>query len=103
MAGTKNPFSKARPVDAPYAIYKAGQWTWHVCKTYKTPENEAKDQYARWFVWAKSPMTYGDFEGGDTYAKEILAQATLVACTPDWLVTQGPRSTWRELSLERLA
>jgi len=99
----KNPFSKSRPVSEPYAIYKAGDWTWHICKTYKTAENEAKDAYARWFVWAKSPHTYGSFEGGDTYAKEILSMATLVACTPDWLELQGARSKWKEHSLERLS
>jgi hypothetical protein len=79
-----NPFAKSRPVGQPYAIYRAGDMTWHVCKTYKAPANEAKDQYARWFVWAKSPMTYGDFEGGDTYAAEVKRYGTLVAATPLW-------------------
>jgi hypothetical protein len=65
--------TKSRPANNPYAIYRAGDMTWHVCKTYKTPASEAKDQYARWFVWAKSPMTYGSFEGGDTYAAEVTA------------------------------
>ena len=88
----KNPFGKSRPVDAPYAIYKAGDWTWHICKTYKAPESEAKDTYARWFVWAKSPNTFGSFEGGDTYAREVISNARLVACTPEWLVHVGPRS-----------
>jgi len=99
----KNLFGKSRPVSAPYAIYKAGGWTWHICKTYKAAENEASDVYARWFVWAKSPHTYGSFEGGDTYAKDIIKNATLVACTPEWLAAQGPRSKWNEHSLERIA
>ena len=80
-----NPFAKSRPVGQPYAIYRAGDMTWHVCKTYKTPANEAKDQYARWFVWAKSPMTYGDFEGGDTYRAEVIRYGRLVAAEPAWL------------------
>jgi len=90
--GTKtmaNPFAKTRSVDKPYAIYRAGDMTWHVCKTYKTPASEAKDAYARWFVWAKSPMTYGDFEGGDTYAAEVRRYGHLVAADPMWLEAQG--------------
>ena len=85
----KNPFGKSRPVTAPYAIYTAGDWTWHVCKTYKSPESEAKDTYARWFVWAKSPMTYGEFEGGDTYARDVLRHASPVAADPEWLAARG--------------
>lgn len=85
-----NPFGKTRPVDQPYAIYTNPQgWTWHVCKTYKTPASEAKDSYARWFVWASSPMTHGEFEGGDTYRIEILRGGRLVAAEPEWIKQQG--------------
>ena len=86
----KNPFGKSRPVDAPYAIYASDRgWTWHICKTYKAPENEAKDQYARWFVWAKSPHTFGSFEGGDTYRRDVVQLGRLVAADPEWLMAQG--------------
>lgn len=85
----KNPFGKSRPLSNPYAIYAAGDWTWHVCKTYKSPESEAKDTFARWFVWAKSPMTYGEFEGGDTYARDVLRYASPVAAEPEWLEARG--------------
>lgn len=81
----KNPFGKSRPADKPYAIYRAGDMIWHVCKTYKTPANEAKDAYARWFVWAKSDSTFGSFEGGDTYAQEVRRYGRLVAADPAWL------------------
>ena len=43
-------------------------------------------------VAAKSPHTYGDFEMGDTYAKEILLYGRLTSATPEWLVEQGKRS-----------
>jgi hypothetical protein len=89
-----NPFAKSRKTDAPYAIYQGpGGWEWRVLKTYKQPENEAKDQYARWMVAAKSPHTYGEFEMGDTYANEVLTYGRLVACTGDWLVAHGKRSS----------
>jgi hypothetical protein len=43
------------------------------------------DIYARWFVWASSPFTYGSMEGGDTYRSEIVNSARLVAAEPEWL------------------
>lgn len=88
-----NPFAKSRKIDQPYAIYQnSGGWEWRVLKTYKQPANELKDQYARWMVAAKSPHTYGDFEMGDTYAKEVLTYGRLVAATPEWLETHGARA-----------
>jgi hypothetical protein len=37
---TKNAFAKSRPATQPYAIYRAGDMVWHVCKTYKLVQNE---------------------------------------------------------------
>jgi hypothetical protein len=88
-----NPFAKSRPANNPYAIYRAGDMVWHVCKTYKQPSSEAKDPYARWFVWAKSPMTYDSFEGGDTYASEVRRYGRLVAATPEWQEAYGITTT----------
>lgn len=88
-----NPFAKSRKTDAPYAIYQGpGGFEWRILKTYKTPANEAKDAYARWFVAAKSDATWGEFEMGDTYAKEIRTYGRLVAATPEWLEAHGKRS-----------
>ena len=89
-----NPFAKTRKPDAPYAIYRAGDMTWHVLKTYKVAGNEAKDKYARWFVAAKSPMTYGSFELGDTYAVEVQRYGALVAADPAWLEAYGYKQTY---------
>jgi hypothetical protein len=88
---SKNPFGKTRKESEPYAIYKNFQgWTWKVLKTYKKPENEKKDQYARWFVSATSPlMQGGGFEMGDTYAREIKANAYLAECTQEWRDAYG--------------
>ena len=86
-----NPFAKTRPTNSPYAIYRAGDMVWHVIKTYKQPSSEAKDPYARWFVWAKSPMTYGDFEGGDTYRQEVMRYGTLVAADALWQAAYNTR------------
>ena len=77
-----NPFGKARKTAEPYAIFRAGDMTWHVLKTYKMVKNE--DTYARWFVAAKSDATYGSFELGDTYALEVKRYGQLVAADPAW-------------------
>ena len=86
-----NPFRKAAPLDAPHAIYRSGNFEWRVLRTYKQPSSEAKDQYARWFVAAKSDATYGSFEYGDTYKNEVLSYGRLVAATPEW---QESYRTW---------
>jgi hypothetical protein len=80
-----NPFAKSRPADKPYAIYRAGDMTWHVLKTYKTIPNEDKDPYARWFVAAKSAATFGSFELGDTYRRDVIRYGRLVAAEPAWI------------------
>lgn len=79
---SKNPFSKSRKTDEPYAIYRAGGIVWHVLKTYKLVKNE--DAYARWFIAAKSDATFGSFDLGDTYAQEIKRHGQLVAADPEW-------------------
>ena len=86
---TKNPFGKSRDKDNPYAIYKAGDFVFHVCKTYQRPDKEEANPYGRWFVWAKSPMTYGSFEAGDMYIKELLSFAHLTYAEPEWTEAYG--------------
>jgi len=74
----KNLCAKTRPTDNPYEIWRSEGWEWRVLKKYKSPENEAKDKYARWFCAVKSPYTHESFELGDVYAAEIKQQAKLV-------------------------
>jgi hypothetical protein len=42
-----------------------------ILKTYQHPDKEKTNQYARWYVAARSPLTHGSWEYGDTYATEI--------------------------------
>jgi hypothetical protein len=78
--GAKNECAKTRPVDNPYEIWQSadGSWEWRVLKKWQTPDNEANNQYARWYCAVKSPMTYGSWEYGDTYVKEIKEYAVRV-------------------------
>ena len=98
-----NPFSKARKTGNPYAIYRAGDLTWQVLKTYKQPSSEAKDQYARWFVAAQSSATFGSWELGDTYAREVERYGTLVAAEPAWLEAYGIHKEYLPTPAEYLA
>ena len=86
-----NPFGKSRKTGNPYAIYRAGNTTMHVLKTYKKPLNEIKDPHARWLVAAKSDATFGAFELGDTYRQEVVGFLNLVAADPLWQETYGTR------------
>ena len=45
MTRRKNLFGKSRTVDNPYAVYKMPHmnFEWRILKTYKLPENEAKN------------------------------------------------------------
>lgn len=79
----KNLMGKSRKTDNPYMIFKAGDWEWRVLKAYKSAEAEKADPYARWFTAVKSPMTYGSFELGDSYAKDIIGAGALVYASPE--------------------
>ena len=82
----KNPFGKTAKLDNPYAVYKSpiGSFEFRVLKPYQTPDKERENIYARWFVAAKSDMTFGSWEYGDTYIHEILEFTTLTEATDDW-------------------
>jgi len=74
----KNPCRKTRKVDQPYEIYHSNRlpgWEWRVLKKYQAEEAETKNPYARWYCAVKSPMTYGSWEYGDSYVKDILEDA----------------------------
>jgi len=86
-------FGKTRDINAPYAIYRApgDAMEWRILKTYKHGANE--DDFSRWFIAAKSDATFGSFELGDTYARDVLNYGLLVAATPEWLEQYRQKST----------
>ena len=76
---SKNECNKTRDIDNHYEIWKGpANFEWRVLKKYQSPENEAKNDYARWFCAVKSDMTYGSFELGDTYVSDIKAYGVKV-------------------------
>ena len=68
---SKNLHGKSRTVENPYHIIVADGWEWRVLKRDQSPDAERANPYARWFVAVKSPLTYGSWEYGDTYIREI--------------------------------
>jgi len=68
-----NPYAKQRSVANPYAIYHSGfaNGKTAILKLWKSPENTAKDRYARAFCAVQSDMTFGSWELGDVYVKDI--------------------------------
>lgn len=69
---------KTRDVNDPYAVYIAGDWEFRVLKHYQNEENETNNPYARVFTAVKSPMTWGGYDLGDSYLKDITQTALLV-------------------------
>ena len=79
-------FGKTRDVSEPYATFKNSRgWEWRVLKTYQSVKKERDNQYARWFVAAKSPLTYDSWEYGDTYVREVENYGHLTSATSEWL------------------
>ena len=66
----KNECLKERKVNNPYEIWYNPQagWTWRILKKWQIDDNKPG---ARWFVAVKSPMTYGSYDMGDEYVKNI--------------------------------
>ena len=99
----KNLFSKTVKIDEPYAVFAAPDgWLWRVVKTYKLPQNEKSDQYARWFTFVTSPYC-PEGEYGDTYCADVREYGKLVEATPEWQEQYGEtpvtgREAWELLA-----
>ena len=79
----KNLCGKTRDVNNPYEIWKGscfpmGDIEYRVLKKYQKPSLEKSNPYARWFVACKSEATFGTWEYGDNYIKDITSFCTKV-------------------------
>lgn len=63
---------KTATIEEPHATYMSEdrQWTWKILKV-NQPAKSPTEQFSTWFVAAKSPMTFGSWEYGDTYALDV--------------------------------
>lgn len=76
---SKNLKGKTRKVDNPYETWVScdGSWEWRVLKHWQSPDGEDKNQYARVYCAVKSPYTYGSWEYGDVYLRDIMQNAVI--------------------------
>ena len=75
----KNLRGKTVKLQDAYEVYQATGWEWRILKHYQTPDKESDNPHARVFCAVKSPMTYGTWEYGDSYLKDITGYGTLVS------------------------
>ena len=69
----KNIFLKIRPVDKPIARFIANfddSWEVRVLKIHQLPHKH--NDFSAWYTVAKSNNTFGSWEYGDQYAKDIM-------------------------------
>lgn len=77
----KNEAAKTRPLANPYEVWqtpyrsKEETWEWRVLKKWQVDDDKP---FARWFTAVRSPMTYGGWEYGDTYVKDVKQYAVRV-------------------------
>jgi hypothetical protein len=71
---TKNVCAKTRKVEDPYEVWKSadGSWVWKVLKKWQADDDAPM---ARWYCAVSSPATFGGFDIGDVYVKDIKAYA----------------------------
>jgi len=72
MAANNSCAKLVKPEEA-YEVYQSfdEQFTYFVLKKYQSPEHEAKNPYARWYVMTKSPFTSERGEYGDAYVSTV--------------------------------
>lgn len=75
---------KTATIEKPHATFVGGDWTYHVLKTYQTPAKERANQYAAWVMAVKSPHTFGSYDMGDTYIRDVVNNATCVWATREF-------------------
>tara|TARA_Y100000310_G_scaffold139381_1_gene138670 strand:+ start:69 stop:320 length:252 start_codon:yes stop_codon:yes gene_type:complete len=75
---TKNECAKRRDVEKPYEVWECyippiGIIEYRILKKYQTPKKEAENPLARWHTAAKSEATFGSWEYGDMYVRDIVS------------------------------
>lgn len=74
MAGKAVPMGKTRKLEDPWLVVENGDgWTFKVLKAYTADPNQP---YARWLCAVSSPYTFGGYDMGDTYVKDVEGKIT---------------------------
>ena len=80
---TKNECGKTRKLEEPYEVWECniplvGMIEYRILKKYQSPKKEAENPLARWYTAAKSEATFGSWEYGDMYVREIVSSGRRV-------------------------
>lgn len=70
---------KTRPVENPYEVWVAGDWTWKVLKKYQIDDNKPQ---ARAFCVVITPYTGARGDMGDVYIADYKRYGRLVETNP---------------------
>jgi hypothetical protein len=85
---TKNLLSKARDKSNPWAVFRGqshfGQTTVKLLKTYQKPVKEILNEHARWQVAVKSDYTFGGYDIGDSYLRDVVRGLRLTHATDEF-------------------
>src|SRR5438270_1213234 len=67
------PCAKRVAPEEAYEVWQSydGTWTYYVLKKYQSPEQEAKNAYARWYCMVTSPATTARGDYGDVYVSTV--------------------------------
>ena len=76
----KNPYGKTQKIETPWMIYRNNfGWEWRVLKFWKNPVATgfmSVGDYDRLYCAVKSPHTYGSYDIGDVWFKDIIHDPT---------------------------
>lgn len=70
---------KSRDVEQPWAtfVHDRADWEWRILKAYSLGKGSAKNEYSRFYCAVMSPHTFGSWEYGDVYVREVLEELKL--------------------------
>ena len=89
----KNLMNKTRKIENPYATFQKGTFVSQVLRAYTTKLPE-ENQHVRFYTAAKSDNTYGSYEYGDVYIKELTDNLELVYASPEF-IKQYPKLAFK--------
>lgn len=80
----KNPCGKVVEPEEAYEVYQTfdGTMTYFVLRKYQSPENEAKNPYAKWLCNVRSPWISARGDTGDVYVSSVKSGTHKLSINP---------------------
>jgi len=74
---------KTAELETPHATFISGDFEYRVLRV-NAPKKTPHADFVTWFVAARSPYTFGSWEYGDTYAKQVMSYVTSRTMTDEF-------------------